>query len=50
MGRLVILNTGLFTGRVSKGFMAWRDFAERNPDLPIGFIVDGATTPSCPRK
>ncbi len=26
---LVILNTGLFTGRVSKGFLAWRDFAER---------------------
>jgi haloalkane dehalogenase len=44
VARLVILNTGLFTGRVSKGFMAWRDFAERNPDLPIGFIVDGATT------
>jgi haloalkane dehalogenase len=31
------------TGRVSKGFMAWRDFAERTPDLPIGMIVDGAT-------
>ena len=44
VGRLAILNTGLFTGRISKGFMAWRDFAERNPDLPIGFIVDGATT------
>src|SRR5215212_2575548 len=44
VGRLVILNTGLFTGRVSKGFMAWRDFAERTPDLPIGFIIDGATT------
>jgi haloalkane dehalogenase len=43
-GRLAILNTGLFTGRVSKGFMQWRDFAERNPDLPIGLIVDGATT------
>jgi len=43
VGRLAILNTGLFTGRVSKGFMAWRDFAERTPDLPIGFIVDGAT-------
>jgi haloalkane dehalogenase len=43
--RLAILNTGLFTGRVSKGFLRWRDFAERNPDLPIGFIVDsGATT------
>jgi haloalkane dehalogenase len=41
--RLVILNTGLFTGRVSKGFMAWRDFAERNPDLPVGFVIGGAT-------
>jgi haloalkane dehalogenase len=35
VARLAILNTGLFTGRVSKGFMAWRDFAERNPDLPV---------------
>jgi haloalkane dehalogenase len=43
VARLVILNTGLFTGRVSKGFMAWRSFAERTPDLPIGFIVEGAT-------
>jgi haloalkane dehalogenase len=43
VARLVILNTGLFTGRVSKGFMAWRDFAERNPDLPVGFIIDGGT-------
>jgi haloalkane dehalogenase len=31
VARLVILNTGLFTGRVSKGFMAWRDFTERTP-------------------
>jgi haloalkane dehalogenase len=44
VARLVILNTGLFTGRVSKGFMAWRDFAERNPDLPVGFVLQGATT------
>jgi haloalkane dehalogenase len=44
VGRLAILNTGLFTGRVSKGFMAWRDFAERTPDLPIGMIMQGATT------
>ena len=43
VARLVILNTGLFTGRVSKGFMAWRDFAERNPDLPVGFVLQGAT-------
>ena len=40
---LVILNTGLFLGRVSKGFMAWRDFAEKNPDLPVGFIIQGGT-------
>lgn len=44
VGRLVILNTGLFTGKVSKGFMAWREFAERTPDLPIGMIMQGATT------
>ncbi len=45
---LVILNTGLFTGSVSKGFMAWRDFAERNPDLPVGFVVQGATAAELP--
>ncbi|HEY1275778.1 MAG TPA: haloalkane dehalogenase [Thermoleophilaceae bacterium] len=48
VARLVILNTGLFTGRVSKGFMAWRDFAERNPDLPVGFVIQGATTTELP--
>jgi haloalkane dehalogenase len=42
--RLVIMNTGLFTGRVSKGFMQWREFAERTPDLPIGFLIQAATT------
>jgi haloalkane dehalogenase len=44
VGALVILNTGLFTGRVSKGFLAWREFAEKNPDLPVGFVIKGATT------
>ncbi|HYN50996.1 MAG TPA: haloalkane dehalogenase [Thermoleophilaceae bacterium] len=48
VARLVILNTGLFTGRVSKGFMAWRDFAERTPDLPVGFVVQSATTTELP--
>src|SRR5919201_5339856 len=48
VARLVILNTGLFTGRVSKGFMAWRDFAERNPDLPVGFVIGGATATDLP--
>jgi haloalkane dehalogenase len=44
VGALAIFNTGLFTGRVSKGFMAWRNFAEKNPDLPVGFVIQGATT------
>ncbi|HYY21412.1 MAG TPA: haloalkane dehalogenase [Thermoleophilaceae bacterium] len=48
VARLVILNTGLFTGRVSKGFLAWRDFAERNPDLPVGFVLRSATTSELP--
>ena len=43
VARLVILNTGLFTGRVSRGFMAWREYAERTPDLPVGRIVEAAT-------
>jgi haloalkane dehalogenase len=50
VARLVIMNTGLFTGRVSKGFMAWRDFAERNPDLPVGFVVSGATATEVPAE
>src|SRR5918995_4869769 len=50
VARLVILNTGLYTGRVSKGFMAWRDFAERTPDLPIGMIAQGATATDVPAE
>lgn len=46
--RLVVLNTGLFTGRVSKGFLAWREFAERNPDLPVGMVLQGATATDLP--
>jgi haloalkane dehalogenase len=50
VAQLVILNTGLFTGRVSKGFMAWRNFAERNPDLPVGFVIQSATTTELPEE
>jgi haloalkane dehalogenase len=45
---LAVLNTGLFSGRVSQGFMAWRSFAERNPDLPVGFVIQSATTTELP--
>lgn len=48
VGALVILNTGLFTGRVSKGFTAWREFAAKNPDLPVGFVIQGATSTELP--
>ena len=48
VGALAILNTGLFTGRVSKGFLAWREFAEKNPDLPVGFVIQGGTATELP--
>jgi haloalkane dehalogenase len=44
----VIMNTGLFFGRVNEAFMAWRNFAERNPDLPVGFVIQGATATDVP--
>jgi haloalkane dehalogenase len=46
--RLVILNTGLFTGRVSKGFLQWRQYAEQNPDLPVGMLLQGGTATELP--
>jgi haloalkane dehalogenase len=42
--RLVILNTGLWTGRqrMSEAWTRFRDFVERTEDLPVGFLVKGA--------
>jgi haloalkane dehalogenase len=39
--RLVIMNTFLPTGDGSTGeaFLRWRQFVERNPDLPIGQVI-----------
>jgi haloalkane dehalogenase len=48
VGALAILNTGLYTGRVSKGFMAWREFVENNPDLPVGMVIGGGTATEVP--
>src|SRR3954453_12196686 len=41
--RLVILDTGLFTGRqhMSDAWIAFRNFVERPENLPIGFLVRG---------
>ncbi len=43
VGRLLIMNTGLGLAGENKAFAAWRNFVEQNPDLPIGFILQGAT-------
>jgi haloalkane dehalogenase len=42
--RLVILDTGLFTGRqpMSEAWNLFRDFVARTEDLPVGFLVKGA--------
>jgi haloalkane dehalogenase len=42
--RLVILDTGLFTGhqRMSEAWQAFRAFVERTEDLPIGMLVRNA--------
>jgi haloalkane dehalogenase len=44
VARLVILDTGLFTGRqhMSDAWIAFRDFVQRTEDLPVGFLVKGA--------
>jgi haloalkane dehalogenase len=46
--RLVIMNTGLPTGKgkPGEGFLAWRNFVESHPDLPIGqSILNGMAHP-----
>jgi haloalkane dehalogenase len=50
VARLVILDTGLFTGRqkMSDAWIAFRDFVQRTEDLPIGFLVKGAVARDMP--
>ena len=50
VARLVLMNTGIFTGTVNEAFMQWRSFAERNPDLPVGFIIQSATVTELPQQ
>lgn len=44
VSRLVILDTGLFTGhqRMTDAWIAFRDFVARTEDLPVGMLVRGA--------
>lgn len=41
IGRMVLLDTGLFTGRqqMTDAWMAFRRFVERTDDLPVGLLV-----------
>jgi haloalkane dehalogenase len=50
VARLVILDTGLFNGRqhMTDAWNAFRDFVARTEDLPIGFLVKGATARDMP--
>ncbi|HWC14063.1 MAG TPA: haloalkane dehalogenase [Actinomycetota bacterium] len=50
--RLVILNTGIMRpgpNWPTPAFMQWRNFAERTPDLPVGFILQASTLTDLPR-
>jgi haloalkane dehalogenase len=42
--RIVILDTGLFTGhqKMTEAWIAFHDFVDRTPDLPVGMLVRGA--------
>ncbi len=44
IGRIVILDTGLFTGHqeMTAAWTQFRDFVHRTEDLPVGFLVRGA--------
>ncbi|MFK7963477.1 MAG: haloalkane dehalogenase [Burkholderiaceae bacterium] len=42
--RLIIMNTALATGtKPSDGFIAWRDYANANPDLNVGGLMRRST-------
>jgi len=50
--RLVILNTALFSGHApaGPGFMKWRSFVEKTPDLPVGFIMGRSAVTNWPKE
>ena len=45
VARIVVMDTGVWTGRqrMSDAWWAFRDFVQRTEDLPVSFLVDGAT-------
>ena len=45
---LAIFNTILSVGQMPDGFFAWREFAEANPDLPVGAVIQSGTATELP--
>lgn len=41
--RLIVMNTMFGTGAVSPGFLAWRDYAAKNPDMAVGALIRRGT-------
>ena len=42
--RLIVLNTSFAVGVApSPGFIAWRDYAAKNPDMPVGSLIKRGT-------
>lgn len=37
--RLLVMNTGFGTGQVTRGFRAWRDYANSRPDLDVAALL-----------
>ncbi|HSM01068.1 MAG TPA: haloalkane dehalogenase [Acidimicrobiia bacterium] len=49
--RLVILNTGLYTGRQpGQAFLAWQGFVTANPNLPVARILSMAAITTWPEE
>lgn len=50
VARIVAMDTGVFNGRqqMSEGWLLFRDFVARNPDLPIGLLIQNACTSDVP--
>lgn len=41
--RLLVMNTGLGTGTVTEGFLKWRAYANTQPDLAVGRLIQRGT-------
>ena len=41
--RLIVMNTMFGVGAVTPGFLAWRDYAANNPDMPVGGLIKRGT-------